>query len=136
MEPHWGAPRGQGESLRFDLEIFARPVALYEVRRALESLSLPPALLADAKLLTNELVTNSMRHARLGPEEPIRISAKVERGSLRVEVFDGGAGDPVTGGIRPAPGAKSGWGLYLVEALATSWGHGRGRYWFELKLQP
>jgi hypothetical protein len=38
----------------------------------------------------------------------------------------------VSGSIRPAPGAESGWGLYLVDRLASRWGTSAGGYWFEL----
>ena len=110
--------------------------ALTDVRSALAELPAPASALDDARLLVSELVANSMRHARLGPNDTIRVRAEVENGRLRVDVIDGGrgGGPPVAGGIRPRPGAESGWGLYLVETLATRWGHGAGRYWFELEI--
>ena len=110
---------------------------LSDVRSAFAELPLPAPLLDDARLLVSELVANSMRHARLGPNDTIRVRAEVAHGRLRVDVFDGGrAGTPpLAGGIRPRPGAESGWGLYLVEILATRWGHGTGRYWFELEFE-
>jgi anti-sigma regulatory factor (Ser/Thr protein kinase) len=110
--------------------------ALTDVRSAFADLPVPASVLDDARLLVSELVANSMRHARLGPNDTIRVEAEVENGRLRVDVIDGGRGGapPVAGGIRPSPGAESGWGLYLVETLATRWGHGAGRYWFELEV--
>lgn len=109
---------------------------LTDVRSALAQLSVPPPVLDDARLLVSELVANSVRHARIGPNDTIRVTAEVENGTLRVDVVDGGrgGGPPVAGGIRPSPGSESGWGLFLVEALATRWGHGTGRYWFELEI--
>jgi anti-sigma regulatory factor (Ser/Thr protein kinase) len=109
---------------------------LTDVRSAFAELPVPASALDEARLLVSELVANSMRHARLGPNDTIRVTAEVENGRLRVDVIDGGRGSapPVAGGIRPSPGAESGWGLYLVETLATRWGHGTGRYWFELEL--
>jgi len=109
---------------------------LTDVRTAFAELPVPDSTLEDARLLVSELVANSMRHARIGPSDRIRVRAKVKNGRLRVDVIDGGpgGGPPVAGGIRPTPGAESGWGLYLVEALATRWGHGAGRYWFELEI--
>lgn len=110
--------------------------ALTDVRSAFAELPLPASAVDDARLLVSELVGNSMRHARLGPNDTIRVTAEVENGRLRVDVIDGGrgGGPPVAGGIRPSPGAESGWGLYLVETLASRWGHGAGRYWFELEI--
>lgn len=110
--------------------------ALTDVRSAFAVLQVPASALDDARLLVSELVANSMRHARLGPNDTIRVTAEVDNGRLRVDVFDGGRGGapPVAEGIRPTPGAESGWGLYLVETLATTWGHGPGRYWFELEI--
>jgi len=41
----------------------------------------------------------------------------------------------IAGSIRPDPGAESGWGLFIVNQLATRWGaihDGGAGYWFEL----
>ena len=125
-----------GARQRLDLEMPAVSGLLRDVRSAFTELPVPPSTLDDARLLVSELVANSMRHARVGPNDTIRVTAEVENGTLRVDVIDGGRGGapPVAGGIRPNPGAESGWGLYLVETLATRWGHGAGRYWFELEI--
>jgi anti-sigma regulatory factor (Ser/Thr protein kinase) len=119
-----------------DLEMPAVSGLLTDVRSAFAELPVPDSALDDARLLVSELVANSMRHARIGPNDTIRVTAEVEDGRLRVDVIDGGrgGGPPVAGGIRPSPGAESGWGLYLVETLATRWGHRAGRYWFELEI--
>jgi anti-sigma regulatory factor (Ser/Thr protein kinase) len=124
-----------GARQRLDLEMPAVSGLLTDVRSAFTELPVPPSTLDDARLLVSELVANSMRHARIGPNDTIRVTAEVENGTLRVDVIDGGrgGGPPVAGGIRPTPGSESGWGLYLVETLATRWGHGTGRYWFELE---
>jgi anti-sigma regulatory factor (Ser/Thr protein kinase) len=93
-------------------------------------------VLEQAQVLMSELVANSIRHAGLGPDDRIRVRAEIGHGRLRVDVFDDGrARNPsLAGAIRPTPGAASGWGLYLVETLATQWGHGAGRHWFELDI--
>jgi anti-sigma regulatory factor (Ser/Thr protein kinase) len=124
-----------GARQRLDIEIPAVLGLLTDVRSAFAGLPVPPSTLDDARLLVSELVANSMRHARIGPNDTIRVTAEVENGRLRVDVIDGGrgGGPPVAGGIRPTPGSASGWGLFLVETLATRWGHGTGRYWFELE---
>src|SRR5262245_60331987 len=127
---------GAGARQRMDLEMPAVSGLLTDVRSAFAGLSVPPSVLDDARLLVSELVANSVRHARIGPNDTIRVTAEVEDGRLRVDVIDGGrgGGPPVAGGIRPSPGSESGWGLFLVEILATRWGHGTGRYWFELEI--
>ena len=125
-----------GARQRLDLEMPAASGLLTDVRSALAELSVPLPVLDDARLLVSELVANSVRHARIGPDETIRVTAEVQNGRLRVDVIDGGSGSgpPVAGGIRPSPGSESGWGLFLVETLATRWGHATGRYWFELEI--
>jgi anti-sigma regulatory factor (Ser/Thr protein kinase) len=125
-----------GARQSLDLEMPAVSGALTDLRSALAELPVPASALDDARLLVSELVANSMRHARIGPDDTIRVKAEVEMSRLRVDVIDGGrgGGPPLAGGIRPSPGAESGWGLYLVETLASRWGHGAGRYWFELEI--
>ena len=121
---------------RLDLEVPATPGMLSGVRAALTELPLSPRALDDARLLVSELVANSMRHARLGPNDTIRVTAEVGHSRLRVDVVDGGRGGTPAraGAIRPRPDAESGWGLYLVETLSSRWGYGAGRYWFELEI--
>jgi hypothetical protein len=43
-------------------------------------------------LLVSELVTNSVRYARLGARQRIRVRAHIADTAIRVEVIDGGAG--------------------------------------------
>ena len=124
-------------ALSVDLQVPPTPSMLSEARRVLCELPLPDPVLEDAQLLVSELVSNSIRHAGLAPDDRIQVKAAVARGRLRVDVLNPSrAGEPrLAGGIRPTPGAESGWGLYLVESLATNWGYGKGRYWFELDLR-
>lgn len=106
------------------------------VRRALEDLDLPQEALEEAQLLASELVSNSIRHAGLSRLGHIRVTAKVSGQTLRVDVFDRASGElpALAGTIRPAPGAESGWGLYLVDHIASRWGSMPGRYWFQLDV--
>jgi anti-sigma regulatory factor (Ser/Thr protein kinase) len=97
-------------------------------------------LLQDAKLLATELVSNSILHADLDPGGVIEVTAVRSRNGLRVTVRDeGSASVPdhvVAGSIRPSPSGRSGWGLYLVDKLASRWGTnvgGRVGFWFELE---
>jgi anti-sigma regulatory factor (Ser/Thr protein kinase) len=124
-------------SRRRELRVPATPKAVPEVRRALEELGLPPLLLDGARLLATELVTNSIRHAGLGPHDSIQVRADWSGTRLRVDVRDQAEPhdpSPVAGAIHPPPGAESGWGLFLVDRLASRWGSSPGRYWFELEL--
>jgi anti-sigma regulatory factor (Ser/Thr protein kinase) len=118
-----------------ELRVPAAPNEVSHVRKALGSLGLPPAIRDDACLLVSELVTNSIRHSGLGPQDRVRVRAERSGTKLRVDVHDRAAATPhkVAGSIRPPSGAESGWGLFLVDRLATRWGSGPGRHWFELE---
>jgi LytS/YehU family sensor histidine kinase len=122
---------------RLELRVGAAPKEVSHVRNALRELGLPPALRDDACLLVSELVTNSIRHAGLSLRDQVRIRAEWSGTKLRVDVYDRAAPMPlrVAGSIRPPPGAESGWGLYLVDRLASRWGTLPGRHWFELEFQ-
>src|SRR2546427_5486245 len=101
--------------LRLDLRVKARAENVSAVRRAIEALDLPTTLIEDAKLLVSELVTNSIRHAGLGPEDDIVIAVSWSGRVLRVIVWDrtiDATLSPVAGAFRPPPGAESGWGLF------------------------
>jgi anti-sigma regulatory factor (Ser/Thr protein kinase) len=87
----------------------------------------------------SELVSNSVRHAGLAPDDLIRVTADWSGTRLRVHVRDRRRGTrptAVSGSIRPAPGAESGWGLYLVEQFTSRWGTSASGYWFELQQEP
>jgi anti-sigma regulatory factor (Ser/Thr protein kinase) len=130
--------RVPGGSQHLELRVRATRAAAREVRRALRRLPLPFPLADDAELAVSELVTNSVRHAGLDPDDRIGVSADWSGARLRVQVRDGGRGGgpaAVSGSIRPAPGAESGWGLYLVHRLAARWGTTAEGYWFELRSE-
>jgi anti-sigma regulatory factor (Ser/Thr protein kinase) len=125
-----------GTPRRLDFGLRATRTAPLRARRALGQLRLPRPLAFDAQLLVSELVSNSVRHAGLGRDDLIRVTADWSGDRLRVHVRDGsgpGRASPVVGSIRPAPGAESGWGLYVVDRLASRWGTSAGGYWFELR---
>lgn len=84
-----------------------------------------------AELLASELVTNAVTHA----SSTARLSAELDDGSARIAITDDGPGrlrlrEPDDGG---------GYGLWLVDWLARSWGWdrtGRGKtVWFTVPLQ-
>jgi anti-sigma regulatory factor (Ser/Thr protein kinase) len=83
----------------------------------------------DVRLLVSELVTNSLRHT--GSSE-IELEVWRSPGTVRVIVSDRGAGFDVP--AHPQPGQASGWGLFMVDRLATRWGvdsDDNTRVWFE-----
>ena len=121
---------------RLDFRLRPTRTAPLRARRALSQLRLPHSLAFDAQLLVSELVSNSVRHAGLGRDDLLRVTADWSGERLRVHVRDGARptrASLVAGSIRPAPGAESGWGLYLVDRLASRWGTTAGGYWFELR---
>ena len=105
-------------------------------RRALDELSgrLSPNVLDDVRLLVSELVTNSIRHARLAPSQWVDLAVRIEGDTVRVEVIDPGPGFRPSV-LRPTLYQESGWGLYLVEQVANRWGvvdDGAIHVWFEI----
>lgn len=122
-----------------------RPVteAIPETKRALKELEgrLPEAVLETTQILVSELVTNSIRHANLNPQDEIGLSVKVSSEILRAEVCDPGPPFEVPS-KKQQPGIEetSGRGLYLVEELAERWGVERRSdekcVWFELQTGP
>jgi anti-sigma regulatory factor (Ser/Thr protein kinase) len=105
-------------------------------RRALDQLEaeVTPSVLDDIRLLVSELVTNSVRHADLAPDQWVGLLVTIEGETIRVEVVDPGPGFRPR--VRhPTVYQDSGWGLYLVEQVANRWGvvdDGTIRVWFEM----
>ena len=86
----------------------------------------------DVPLLTSELVTNAVRHAA----SDVEISIDLGPDRVRVEVQDLSERPPVKGDLAAA--RDGGWGLHIVERLATRWGlepHEGGKtVWYEVAL--
>jgi serine/threonine-protein kinase RsbW len=96
----------------------------------------PDRLLADAQLLVSELVTNSVRHARLPRDAVIRVRVELSEGVVHVEVEDPGRVD-ATASLAPHRGETDGFGLYVVDTVAARWGSrldGTTCVWAELPL--
>ena len=107
-----------------------------EARRSLEALrpTLDDLLVDDAELLVSEIVSNAVRHAGLDRTDSIELRIRGSRSGLHVDVIDPGPGfDPE---VVSLPSSRGGWGLWLLERLATRWGVDGGevtRVWFELE---
>lgn len=92
-----------------------------------------PSALYDASLCLSELVTNAVQHPDQASGQEIDLAVTVSGSTLRVEVIDPGGGfEPG----RPTQGDERGWGLFIVDQLATRWGTEPGSdrtvMWFEL----
>jgi anti-sigma regulatory factor (Ser/Thr protein kinase) len=109
------------------LRIAGGPEASAAARRSLDGLEgqLREPLLDDLRLLVTELVTNSIRHAGVGPAGEITIRVRVSTASVLVEVLDGGPGFDADRYAEPQLGVDGGWGLFLVDTIADRWGAGR-----------
>ena len=118
------------------LELPGTPAAPSVARLFVRSLCLEwgAASVCDvAELLSSELVTNAVVHAR----SPVELSAAYDDASvLRIDVYDRSP-DPVHEALMPvADSAEGGRGLAIVARLATHWGvdpsaQGK-RVWFTL----
>jgi anti-sigma regulatory factor (Ser/Thr protein kinase) len=100
---------------------------------------LSPQEIERLQLLVSELVTNSVRHASLQPTEHVEVTVVVTDAQVRVEVSDPGPGFSPRMPPEPSPDAESGWGLYLVDRLASRWGVRSDafvRTWFEIERVP
>lgn len=95
---------------------------------------IPQQELETARLLVTELVTNSVRHGPTGRKATIELVVGVERDLLRIEVADR---SPAPARRKP-PTNEGGYGLALVDAMASRWDagpqNGRNVTWFELDL--
>jgi anti-sigma regulatory factor (Ser/Thr protein kinase) len=112
----------------------AAPAARGFVREVVDT-HVPIGTLHDALLLTTELVTNSVRHADGGADDPIELVVSSDQDTLRVQVRDRGSGfDP----SEHQTSQQGGWGLFLVKRVATRWGvrplEGATEVWFEIRL--
>lgn len=117
-------------------ELAGGPYAVTAARLALADLDshLGASVAFDVRLLVSELVTNSVQHAQVAAEDSIVLVVAISDETVRVEVRDDGPGfEPPAS--PPPEDADAGWGLFLVEQLADSWGvrEGGKGVWFEIR---
>lgn len=128
-------PTRRDRLTRVETELNCTPRSVVEARRFIEAATAVwelDDLNAVATLLTSELVTNAILHARTA----VRLVAERTASELVVEVWDHA---PHTSALRPrVPENETGRGLLIVERLAARWGMRRaGRWkvvWFALPL--
>ena len=139
QEPAVDAPLAPAESIVIELE--PGPRSPSDAREALSPLMdlLTTKVYSDLRLLVSELVTNSVRHARLQAGDRVRLRVALSDRVVRIEVSDPGEGfsAPIPG---PTPGLPGGWGLFFAEQLADRWGIDRDggftTVWLEKDLNP
>jgi two-component sensor histidine kinase len=113
----------------------ARPEAVAAARRLLVKEGLDPDVDHTVCLLVSELVTNSIRHAGLTEADRIVLAARLTGDFARVEIRDNGPG------FHPdVRHGASGFGLRMLDKLATRWGVDNDdemtRVWFEVDRRP
>jgi anti-sigma regulatory factor (Ser/Thr protein kinase) len=122
---------------RLEATLRVGPAAPATARAALTrwlSGHVPIEVLDDARLLASELVTNSLRHPEIPRDASLRLAVQLREGALRVEVRDPGT----SGVVAPREADREyggGFGLQLVDKIATRWGINRTggtQVWFEV----
>jgi anti-sigma regulatory factor (Ser/Thr protein kinase) len=88
-----------------------------ELRRA----GLSTTAMADAALVTSELLSNAILHARPLPDACIRVSWILSATAVEIIVSDGGSATRPRAS-RPSLSSIGGRGLGIVEHLCSSWG--------------
>jgi anti-sigma regulatory factor (Ser/Thr protein kinase) len=120
-----------------DLRLAPEPEVITTARHTLDRLAdhLPPEKLEDVRLVVSELVTNSILHAGLSPNDYISLTVRVSAGSVRGRVCDPGPGFEVPSDPRPQTALRGGWGLPIVETISDRWGVEQNScacVWFEI----
>jgi signal transduction histidine kinase len=124
-----------GQSLEFLLDGGADAVP--ETRKVLLAADgfVPDSVRDDLLLLASELVSNAVRHGGVEPGQAVRVALRLREGLVRLEVTDPG-GQFTRARVRERRDETGGWGLFLVDRIATRWGVRRTStstaVWFEL----
>jgi anti-sigma regulatory factor (Ser/Thr protein kinase) len=120
-----------------EIRVPGGPQAPAQVRSRLElhlSEELCEERLADLRLLTTEVVSNSVRHGRVGPDGWVSAAVSHIAGMLRVEVRDSSV-EGLPQPREPDYEDGGGFGLFLLDQIASRWGVERDPHlcvWFEL----
>jgi anti-sigma regulatory factor (Ser/Thr protein kinase) len=123
-------------SREMSFELAGGPYAVTAARLALAEIDdvLDESQAFDVRLLVSELVTNSVQHAKVGPDDSIALKLAIDQVAVRVQISDNGPGfDPPEDPGRVE--RDRGWGLFFVSQLATRWGVETGGppcVWFEI----
>lgn len=116
----------QSSALRLvtDVRLRAEPIAAAQARAVVRSAlarTVTPLVVEDVVVVASELVSNSVMHAGLRPEQQIGLRLWSD-GRIRVEVEDAGRGfDRAAAGTSDGS-PYGGRGLGIVAALSDRWG--------------
>jgi anti-sigma regulatory factor (Ser/Thr protein kinase) len=119
--------------LQLERTVNAPAIARAAVARCGEQLELDASLSQSLILLVSEVVSNAVRHSAGDPGAAIDLVASFGAETIRVTVTD--AGEGFTPRPRDPVRTHDGYGLYLLEKVATRWGVescGDTKVWFEL----
>jgi anti-sigma regulatory factor (Ser/Thr protein kinase) len=119
--------------LVLDRTVQAPALARYAIAERCEQLGVDGSLEQSLILLVSEVVSNAVRHSPAAGDEPVGLDATFGKRMIRVTVTD--AGEGFTPRQRDPASAHDGYGLYLLEKVAASWGVescGDTKVWFEL----
>jgi anti-sigma regulatory factor (Ser/Thr protein kinase) len=126
-----------GRSLRVELELArsvdAPALARAEIAARCRELDLGAPLCQSLILLVSEVVSNAVRHSPGDADASVQLVATFGKRTIRVMVTDAGVG--FTPRPRDPARTDDGYGLYLLDKVATRWGvesHGDTKVWFEL----
>jgi anti-sigma regulatory factor (Ser/Thr protein kinase) len=122
---------------KIDVKLAPEPEDVTNARHALDRLAnlLPSEKLEDVRLVVSELVTNSILHAGLSPDDQISLTVTVSDEAVRGSVCDPGPGFRIPSKPGPRPDLSGGWGLPIVETISDRWGVERNSHvcvWFEI----
>ena len=121
------------DRVQLEVELPRAEVASHVARHALRALcaeQVETDLLIDAELLVSELATNALVHGRGN----IKLRAAIEADRLWAEVVDEGAGFAHALHARDRD-QGGGWGLDIVDDVASRWSMHEARVWFEIERQ-
>jgi anti-sigma regulatory factor (Ser/Thr protein kinase) len=119
--------------LRLERDVRAPAIARAEIAARCKELELGGSLCQSLILLVSEVVSNAVRHSAADANAPVELVATFGKQTVCVMVTDGGAG--FTPRPRDPARTHDGYGLYLLEKVATRWGvesRGDTKVWFEL----
>ena len=87
----------------------------------------------DLCVVVTEIVSNAVRHAGLAPDDRLELAIDERPHTVRVEVVQPGPPFTIPRATSPMD-AASGWGLLLVQRVASRWGIATNptRVWVEI----
>jgi anti-sigma regulatory factor (Ser/Thr protein kinase) len=123
--------------LRLERDVRAPAIARAAVSEELEAAGIDGSFGQTIVLLVSEVVSNAVRHSSAPEDSSIALAASVSDAAVRISVTD--AGEGFTPRPRDPERLGDGYGLFLLERAATSWGvelQSGTTVWFELAREP